>query len=504
MLGRRWSAALCAGLGLAAAGCGSSSSSPSSADPAQLTPANSVAYVELTVRPQGSERADAESALTKLLGRSPDADIRHALASSFKGSGLNYSRDIQPWLGQRVGVAVGSFTRNGVALIAPTANPDAALAALKRGERDGHFAGQSYRGVNYQAGSEKDGTPAAFGIVGKAAVFGGPAEFKAVVDASHGGSLAQSTALSGAFGTLAPGSIVRAYLNGSLLARTIRSSALAVPKFGSVSPQQLSSSLAKLRGTYALALAATAKSLTFQVHSSTGKVSRRPADVGGLPGQSWLALAVSAGAGAAQGLQALQHSPQGALVSTLFRRRFGIDLIHDLLPALGPLELAIQGTTPAAVGAGLVVTPHDQGAAGRVLAAIYGHAAHSRSVSVHGKPSAFTITRAGAPLPRFDVARLGSRVVATFDEAVAQLLSPSSTLSASSTFARVRSALPAGSRVPVFVDFGSIAVLVSQIPSFTQAGGSDHKVYLVLQRLDYLALGDSATGNDARLVLGLR
>jgi hypothetical protein len=340
--------------------------------------------------------------------------------------------------------------------------------------------------------------------VGHDAVIGGPSEFTAIVDASHGGSLAQSSAFTGAFGALASGSVVRAYLNGPLVANAIRSSVLAVPKLGSVSPRQLKSSLARLRGTYALALAATSKSLTLEVHSSASKLSGRSSDVGGMPGQSWLALAAAVGSQSTQGLAALQQSPQGAAVMDVFRRRFGIDLIHDLLPALGPLQLSIQGTAPATVGAGLVVTPRNLAAAGRVLGAIYGQAAHSSSLSLKGKPSAFTITSAGSPLPRVDVARVGSRVLATFDEPFSQLLSPSSKLSANATFARVRSVLPAGSRVPLFIDFGSIKSLVSQIPSFADAGGSDHKAYVVLQRLDYLALGDSSAGDDARLVLGLR
>ena len=498
-------AALCAVLGLATAGCGTSSSSPSGADPAQVAPGGSVAYVELTVRPQGSQRDQTESALTKLLGHSPDRDIRRAVTKTFRGSGLDYQRDIEPWLGQRVGIAVGGFKRDNVGFIAPTSNTDAALAAMKRGEQNGHFSARTYRGVTYQAGTDKDGTPLAFGIVGHNAVIGGPSEFTAIVDASHGGALAGSSAFSGAFGALAAGAVMRAYLNGPVVARAIRSSVLPVPMFGSVSRQQLKSGLAQLRGTYALALAAAPNSLTLQVHSSLSH--KRPgagSDVSGLPGQSWLALAAALNPKTAPGLAALQHSPQTAAAGALLKQRFGVDLTHDLLPALGPLQLSIQGTSPATVGAGLVVTPFDPAAAGRVLAAIYRQVGHSSSLSVKGKPSAFTVTSAGSPLPRVDVAKVGARVLATFDETFSQLLSPSSKLSANGTFARVRSGLPAGSRVPLFIDFGAIKTLVSQIPSFANAGGSDHKAYLVLQRLDYLALASTTAGDDVRLVLGLR
>jgi hypothetical protein len=501
---QKWLGALCAVLGLAAAGCGTSSSSPSGADPAQVAPGGSVAYVELTVRPQGSARDQTESAFTKLLGHSPDRDIRQAVTKTFKGSGLNYSRDIEPWLGQRVGIAVGGFKRDNVAFIAPTSNTDAALAALKRGDQDGHFSARTYRGVAYQSGTDKDGVPLAYGIVGHNAVIGGPSEFTAIVDASHGGGLAGSSALTGAFSSLAPGAIVRAYVNGPAVARAIRTSALSVPKLGSVSPQQLKAGLAQLRGNFALAVAATSQSLTVEVHSTMShKRSGAGSDVSGLPGQSWLALAAALSPKTA-GLAALEQSPQTAAMGALLKQRFGVDLAHDLLPALGPLQLSIQGTSPATVGAGLVITPFNAAAAGRVLAAIYRQAGHSSSLSVKGKPSAFTVTSAGSPLPRVDVAKVGARILATFDETFSQLLSPSSKLSANVTFGRVRSALPAGSRVPLFIDFGAIKTLVSQIPSFADASGKDHKAYLVLQRLDYLALAGTAAGNDVRLVLGLR
>jgi hypothetical protein len=45
-------------LGVAFAGCGATASVPSAADPAAIAPAGALAYVELTVRPQGDQRAD--------------------------------------------------------------------------------------------------------------------------------------------------------------------------------------------------------------------------------------------------------------------------------------------------------------------------------------------------------------------------------------------------------------------------------------------------------------
>jgi hypothetical protein len=135
---------------LIAAGSGSSGS-PSGLDPAQLAPAKAIAYVELTVRPQGSQRDAVESGLTRLLGHSPDAGLQRAVDHVFRSSGLRYQRDLQPWLGQRIGFVVTALSRTGIALIAPTNDPSAAVSALERGERGhGPLRTGSYAGISYK------------------------------------------------------------------------------------------------------------------------------------------------------------------------------------------------------------------------------------------------------------------------------------------------------------------------------------------------------------------
>jgi hypothetical protein len=149
------------------------------------------------------------------------------------------------------------------------------------------------------------------------------------------------------------------------------------------------------------------------------------------------------------------------------------------------------------------LVPSDLAAATRVLTAIYTRVSHSSTYTVRGTATAFTITRQGLPIPRFVVAEVGRRVLATFDEAIGAIVAPATKLRDSSRFAQAKAALAGGSRVPVFIDFASLAQLTGSIPSFQQ-GGNDHRVQAVLQRLDYLVAGyDPPTGN-ARIVLGLR
>jgi hypothetical protein len=491
-----------AALALVLAGCGSSSGSPSTADPAQIAPAGSLAYVEVTVRPQGSQRDDAQSALTRLLGRNPTPSLQRALQGAFKSSGLNYQRDIQPWLGQRIGVVVTSLSNAAVAIIAPTNNTSSALAVLEKGERNAHLAPRSYRGVNYQAGTERSGKPIALGIVGHDAVIGRPSAFTAIVDASHGGGLAQNGSFTSAIGGLQSGSLMRGYVNAPALVSALQS----LPKLSAATRQQLGAALAtsNLNGPVAFGLAVAPKSFTLQIDTGARKsTSGAGADVSALPGQAWLAIATGSFSPRNPALLSMGQTGPTAAALNLFRQRFGIDLIHDVFPALGPLQLSVQGTAISTLGAGLVLVPSDLAAATRVLTAIYTRVAHSSSLTVQGKPAAFTITRQGLPIPRFAVAEVGRRVLATFDEAFSQIVSPATKLADSARFAHAKAALPDGSRVPVFVDFVTLAQLTSSIPTFQQ-GGTDQKDRAVLQRLDYFVVGYNPGKGSARLVLGLR
>lgn len=489
-------------VGLVLAGCGSSGG-VSTASPAQLVPGNALAYIEVTVRPQGSQSSDAQSALTRLLGYNPVPTLQSDLQKSFSSSGLNYKQDIQPWLGQRIGIAVMGLSSANIALIAPTNNQSAALSALQKGEKKAHLTSTSYRGVNYQVGND-NGKPVAIGIVGHNAVAGGPAAFKEVVDASHGGSLSGSQTFTGAFGAIDSSAIVRGYLNGPALLSAVSAS----PNLTTVSPAEREALQAalqsgKLRGGDAFGLTLKPKTITFEVRSSThGSGSGSGADASGLPEGSWLALATGA-LNVTQLQSAFSSSPTAGAVLNLFRQRYGIDLVHDVLPALGPIELAVQGSALPAVQAGLSVTPSNQAAGARVLGAIFNRLKQSKSLSVQGNATSFSITKAGTPLPRGTVAELGGRILATFDQTFSQFTSPPSTLSSNPAFARAKSTLPGGSKIPFFIDFTTLSGLTSQLASF-QSGGNDAKEQAVLERLDYLVLGENPGQGDVRFVLGLR
>ena len=93
--------------GVFAAGCGSSSGSGGSDDPAALIPAGAPVYIEGVVRPDGKVRTDLKGALKKILRTDdPAAKITQLLNDTGKGEKVTFKDDVDPWLGDRVGVAV--------------------------------------------------------------------------------------------------------------------------------------------------------------------------------------------------------------------------------------------------------------------------------------------------------------------------------------------------------------------------------------------------------------
>lgn len=494
---------VCVLLGLLLAGCGSST--PTAASPAPLAPASSVLYLELTVRPQGNQQAAVEGALTRLIGHSPDSAIRQLVAHLLHTSGLTYS-DLQPWLGQRIGIVVTSFSADGVGLILPTSDPPGALTTLKRVERAARVAPATYRGVHFLRGTDH-GRPVAFGTVGRAGVLAAPRVFTQIVDASRGRSLKDTAGFRSALAGLPADSLMRGYVNVSAIRTLVVQRLQAGAGAGAISPRiehELGSTLGNVRGAVGFSLTADARAFTFDVRATAGQPTRG-GDVSGLPGQSWLALATSGfNARRAEGLlSALRGNPGVAAFLGGFRDLTGLDLLHQVLPALGPLELSIQGTSPLEVGGGLVITPSELTAAQQVLAGIRRLAARSGSLVVQGSNRSFSITRSGLPIPRILVAEVGKRIVATVDEPFASLLKPLSTLSANPRFASARSRLPAGSRVSLFVDFRSIGQLLADVPAF-HSTPTDQKVLSAVQRLDYLVLASDAAQHRTRLVLALR
>jgi len=199
----------------ALAGCGGSSGS-GSADPAGVVPASAPLYASVAIKPAGGSNGAATVAVKKLTHLSePYGRLAQTLLAS-PGAGLEYKRDIGPWVGERAGVfvtaanagklagSVGSLqtllqgglsslssvlgasalaekgTQGAIVLQTTDAGAARSFVAKQAGGQGAHAA--SYRGVSFQISSGG----LAEGIVKNFAVFGSESAMHAVIDTSLG------------------------------------------------------------------------------------------------------------------------------------------------------------------------------------------------------------------------------------------------------------------------------------------------------------------------------
>jgi Protein of unknown function (DUF3352) len=352
----------------ALAGCGSSSSPGTSADPAGVIPASTPLYVGAVVRPDGTLQTGATAAATTLTHQ-PHPYTRLLTVLQVPGSPpLNYSHDIAPWLGVNAGIFLSSlsgssagtaqlqqlltqvlrggspttsawpFGATGVqgAIVLNTSDVAKAESFISTEAKHAGAHAASYRGVSYQATSAGD----AFGIVDRFAVFGSVTGLHNVIDTSLGGpALAHAADYSKLLASAPSGVLAHVYSNptvagsGGAAGSTASGSESGAPSGVSSAgggTQGLGGLLGLLGGarTLNVSVVPTASSIALDV-DSLSSASSSTAGQGGLvastsqgaqalselPGESWLAVGLGdVGVTLAGDVQAL-HSLTSLLTS---------------------------------------------------------------------------------------------------------------------------------------------------------------------------------------------
>ncbi len=202
--------------GGALAGCGSSNTPGTAADPATAVPASAVLYAGATVRPTGTLETNALAAGRAL---SHQADPYTRLAGTLQTPGsatLDFQRDIEPWLGARAGVFLTSLSFAGAlpaqlgqgllggsssgafafgtgraqgAIVMDTSDAAKASSFITTQAAKAGAHAASYRGVRYEVNSEG----VAFAIVDRFAVIGSESGLRSVIETTHGASALSST-----------------------------------------------------------------------------------------------------------------------------------------------------------------------------------------------------------------------------------------------------------------------------------------------------------------------
>jgi hypothetical protein len=317
-----------AALTAALAGCGSSSSPGTSADPAGVVPASAPLYAGAVVRPGGALKTDAIAAATTLTHQ-PDSYARLAGILQAPGSPpLDYSHDVAPWLGPNAGIFLSSLSSTAAATghlqqllsqvlqgsssTTPSAWPfasgaqgaivldtsDAAKAASFISTEAQHAGAHaaSYRGVSYQATSGGE----AFGIVDRLAVLGTVTGLHSVIDTSLGGpSLAHAADYSKLLASAPSSTLAHVYSNPSAAGSDASSAASGASGAGAQGldsligllggARTLNVSLVPSTGSIALVLDTLASGATAGGGGLLGSGSEGAQALSELPGESWLA-----------------------------------------------------------------------------------------------------------------------------------------------------------------------------------------------------------------------
>jgi Protein of unknown function (DUF3352) len=306
-------------------GCGSNSSSGTSADPATVAPGTSALYGGATVRPSGSEKQDAQ-ALAQALTRERDPYVRLLAVLQTPGSPqLSFEHDVAPWLGPHAGVFVSSlgssssllaplakgllhgssasaypFGNAGAqgAIVMDTSDSSKASSFLNAQARRAGAHATNYRGLSYQATAGG----VAFGLVDRFAVIGSESGLRSVIDTTlGGGSLARQSGYSKLLASAPADALAHVYVNPTALTQGQQAGAT---KAGS--QEGLSSALGLLAGTretnISLIPSATSVALdadALESGGSGGASGILSADPEGaraleqLPGESWLAIGLA-------------------------------------------------------------------------------------------------------------------------------------------------------------------------------------------------------------------
>lgn len=359
---------------------------------AAVVPPYAALYLEVLTRPHGTEGDLARRVLAQELGGPPLQRLGPALAKAIApGAGLDYARDVRPWLGGRVGLfylALAGARSHPTLLIASRRDAQARIVLARAGT-----AVAAYRGTQYRL--RRDG--AAVAIVDHVVVVGPEPGVRAAIDASHDGSLSDTDAYRFEVSALERSRLGLGYLDVGRAAAAIPDGLLPaslrrvlVERLAGSHPSPLVGALTAAPGALVLDLQSSASQLSVgapppvaggaiskagssaPVATAAPQASRLPV-VSTLPSDTVVGIgvesigAVLAGAfdstsqppGVAQGVWALRDR---------LGRALGLSPSRDLFPWMHDAALMVRA--PRHGDAALVVTSLDPSASARAARAL--------------------------------------------------------------------------------------------------------------------------------------
>lgn len=513
---RTWAAALAAALvATAIAGCGGGGTRASGngdADPAAVIPQGAGAYVSITVRPQGTTKANVER-MSRALFDEPDpgaAIVKLIDAQTTAGADLDFKKDIEPWLGKRVGAAIIPVSAGNTDVLVAAASADNAKAqdAIQKAGDLSHET--THQGVTIH--SSPDGGKAA-ALLDDTVLFGSKLAVQEAIDAVRAKTTLSSLAgYQRARDKVPADGIAAAYVDVAKLVGT------AAKAGGQGANAQL---LQTLLGGQAQGIAAALQVGTDNLRleaatvGGSGGAARAATGSGGaeavaaLPADAWLGLGIGdvgksvdgilkgvegAGGLGSIGVSAILGQVQSAL---------GLRVREDLLAWMGSAGIFVQGTSKGRIGGGLIVHSKDPAATRRAVrrlsVTIPRLITSGRVGPLTGDGIDAGFTLSGGKRPTIALAAAGDRfILAVGTGALAAALKPGARLGGTAAFQDISAKLGNGQKPGFYLDMASVAKLVG---AYGAAGRDTAKVLKVLSRFTQVAAGGRHEGNSSMITL---
>jgi hypothetical protein len=505
---------------IAIAGCGGSDDS--SSDPAAFASPGSLIYAEGDLRPSGELKANADAVASTVAGVESLGDlIVSELESSARDDGepFDFAAEVEPWLGERAGVAFRTLDENGDPsdpVIAIETTDAAATREFIDDQAaqgvDSHEDG-SYEGVEFKVGGpDRNGV----GVIDDFLVIAeGEAGFKAAVDAARGDSLADEARFDDAISAASDGSLADVYVDvGGVLEASedeIDPQARGVLRSAGVDPSEATAVASVIPGS---------DQIQVDLSSDSGGEEPPSGDaselLGSMPAGSFAAVGFSGfGEQLAEAVDELDKSgipgevPPNQLKSSL--RAVGIDL-DKVAASLEDAAVFARGDSEASLGGALVLTSASKEAAKAV-------ADLGTLLRGSGTPGVTAVAGNGASGFSVRSPELGDKplvVVAKGDRlAVGYSLLPAldglssesgRTLSDEAGYRAAVSAL-GGAPISAFVDGpGALRLAEAMVPPSDDDFQDLQEAKPYLKHVEYVAMG---TGDDdevatATLIVGLK
>jgi hypothetical protein len=485
------------------AGCGGEGSgADAGADPASVMPASALIYFEGVVRPEGEQRDKVEDFVGHFVaGDDPFGQLEQLAEEELAAEGeeYTYAGDIEPWLGQRAGVAItGSLESEDPEMIAATAVTDKGAAEdfidkVTDGARE-----RSVGGVSYSFVPDDD---LAIGLVGDFLVATvTEADFAKAVEAHDGSNLSDAERYKDAIVELPEDRLGSFYFDLRSFTEAFKDD----PELG----EQEAAIISKLFGdgppiTGALTADSDTVTIESRFPSSFGSalglygVGEAPDLLAEMPDDAWVAYGVAdVGTVVQETLTVFGGALGGATITGAFEAETGLKLQADLLDWIGDAVLFVRGTTIPSLSGAVVIEVKDadkaRAAVPRIVEALTGVGVPLSETTLAGADLAYEAAVPDFPQP-VELALSGDRlVIAAGKDAAADGLDPAQTIGDSGLYHDAEDALD-GIKPQILVDAPAALELIA-----SSAPGDEDlaKAMPYLRALVLFAVGAEKDGDE--------